>query len=179
MKRTVLSAALLAVGMTAMGTGEAIGFSMPSWFKREPKEAQVAMAQPAAIAPQPGAAPNYRAIVKESAPAVVGISVAGTSSASEGGGQALPPGLDDDPFFQFFRGLPGLPGQRRGPGSGVPFRGMGSGFIISPDGLILTNAHVVRQAKAVTVKLSDRREFDAKVLGSDPTTDIAVLKIDA
>ena len=56
---------------------------------------------------------------------------------------------------------------------------MGSGFIISSDGLILTNAHVVREAKEVTVKLSDRREFSAKVLGSDAATDIAVLRIDA
>ena len=56
---------------------------------------------------------------------------------------------------------------------------MGSGFIISSDGLVLTNAHVVREAKEVTVKLSDRREFTAKVLGIDTTTDIAVLLIDA
>ena len=61
----------------------------------------------------------------------------------------------------------------------MPFRGMGSGFIISSDGLILTNAHVVRDAKDVTVKLSDRREFTAKVLGIDTATDIAVLRIDA
>jgi serine protease Do len=57
--------------------------------------------------------------------------------------------------------------------------GEGSGFIISPDGTILTNAHVVKGAKTVTVKLTDRREFKAKVLGSDPKTDIAVIKIDA
>ena len=61
----------------------------------------------------------------------------------------------------------------------MPFKGLGSGFIISSDGLILTNAHVVREAKDVTVKLSDRREFTAKVLGVDTTTDIAVLRIDA
>jgi serine protease Do len=60
-----------------------------------------------------------------------------------------------------------------------PFRGQGSGFIISADGLILTNAHVVRDAKEVTVKLSDRSEYPAKVLGSDPVTDVAVLRIDA
>ena len=66
-----------------------------------------------------------------------------------------------------------------GRGGEMPFRGQGSGFIISADGLILTNAHVVRDVKEVTVKLSDRREFKAKVLGADPTTDIAVLRIDA
>ena len=58
-------------------------------------------------------------------------------------------------------------------------RGQGSGFIVSADGFILTNAHVVRDAKEVTVKLTDRREFKAKVLGADPKTDVAVLKIDA
>ncbi|MET0858409.1 MAG: Do family serine endopeptidase, partial [Telluria sp.] len=61
----------------------------------------------------------------------------------------------------------------------TPVFGAGSGFIVSPDGVILTNAHVVRDAKEVTVKLHDRREFRAKVLGSDPKTDVAVLKIDA
>ena len=66
------------------------------------------------------------------------------------------------------------PRERRG-----AVRGQGSGFIVSADGLILTNAHVVRDAKEVTVKLSDRREFAAKVLGSDAVTDVAVLRIDA
>jgi serine protease Do len=58
-------------------------------------------------------------------------------------------------------------------------RGQGSGFIVSADGIILTNAHVVRDATEVSVKLTDRREFIAKVLGADPKTDVAVLKIDA
>ena len=61
----------------------------------------------------------------------------------------------------------------------VPTRGQGSGFIVSADGVILTNAHVVRGAREVIVKLTDRREFPARVLGTDPKTDIAVLKIDA
>ena len=74
--------------------------------------------------------------------------------------------------------MPGL-GQRGRQNPSTPFRGMGSGFIISADGLILTNAHVVRDAKDVTVKLSDRREYTAKVLGVDTATDIAVLRVDA
>jgi serine protease Do len=61
----------------------------------------------------------------------------------------------------------------------MPVRGQGSGFIISGDGTILTNAHVVKDASEVTVKLTDRREFRAKVLGADPKTDVAVLKIEA
>src|ERR1043165_643670 len=61
----------------------------------------------------------------------------------------------------------------------MPARGMGSGFIVSPDGYILTNAHVVSEADDVTVRLTDRREFPAKVVGFDPHSDVAVIKIDA
>ena len=173
-----LSAALLAAGVLAVGTASAIDLT-PNWLKSKP--AAVATA-PEAAAPAPVPmlsaqnVPNYRAIVKQSGPAVVGVTVAGMhkTSAEE---QGLPPGFEDDPFFKFFRGMPGF--QQRGPQGSVPFKGMGSGFIISPDGLILTNAHVVREAKEVTVKLSDRREFTAKVLGSDTSTDIAVLRINA
>src|ERR1039457_2816065 len=122
--------------------------------------------------------PNYRAIVKQSAPAVVGITVEGTHkmSADE---QGLPEGMKNDPFFKFFRGMPGFSVHGGQAPQATPFKGLGSGFIISSNGLILTNAHVVREAKDVTVKLSDRREYAAKVLGIDTTTDIAVLKIDA
>jgi serine protease Do len=98
------------------------------------------------------------------------------ASAEEGEG--LPDGMEADPFFKFFRGMPGFP-QRGRQNPSTPFKGLGSGFIISSDGLVLTNAHVVREAKDVTVKLSDRREFTAKVLGLDTATDIAVLRIDA
>jgi serine protease Do len=113
-------------------------------------------------------APNYRAIVERWGPAVVGVTVEGMRHVEMG---------DTDPFFQFFRGLPGF--QFRMPRGDLPFRGQGSGFIISSDGLILTNAHVVRDASEVTVKLADRRELKAKVLGSDPATDIAVLRVQA
>ena len=185
MRMKTLSAALLAAGVTAAGTAGAFDLT-PSWLKHDkPAATQVAAAEATTVPAAPVQqtyAPNYRAIVKQAGPAVVGVSVAGLHAvtAEEQGG--LPPGMEDDPFFRFFRGMPGLPGAQRGQrgnNNGVPFRGMGSGFIISSDGLILTNAHVVREAKDVTVKLSDRREYTAKVLGVDPTTDIAVLKIDA
>ncbi len=125
----------------------------------------------ARLAPIPStSAPNYRAIVERFGPSVVGINVAGSRPAAEGEAE--------DPMQQFFRGLPGFPKmpQQRGD---APFRGQGSGFIISADGLVLTNAHVVRDAKEVSVKLQDRSEHRARVLGIDPATDIAVLKIDA
>jgi len=124
----------------------------------------------------PTQAPNYRAIVRQWGPAVVGVTVEGTRKI----GLESSPGSDwsDDPFFQFFRGLPGVPFHM--PRSAEqPFHGLGSGFIISSDGLILTNAHVVRDAQEVTVKLADRRELKAKVLGADPATDIAVLRVSA
>jgi serine protease Do len=122
-------------------------------------------------------APDYRAIVRQQGPAVVGITVAGTRTGQDNAD-------DDRPLPPFFRGLPGwqmpqLPQLPQPPQGALPFRGQGSGFIVSADGIVLTNAHVVDGARQVTVRLSDRREFTAKVLGSDPTTDIAVLKIDA
>jgi serine protease Do len=83
-------------------------------------------------------------------------------------------GESTDPFFQFFRGFR-LPE----PGRPLPMHGQGSGFIVSADGYILTNAHVVDDATEVNVKLTDRREFKAKVVGSDRQSDVALLKIDA
>ena len=189
MKLRSLNAGLLAAGLLAAGTAGA--FNLPDWLKPDSAKARTqvaavsvtpaaaAMAPVAPIAPQ-SSVPNYRAIFAQAGPAVVGVTVSGMHTASnEGPRQGLPPGFENDPFFQFFRGLPGMQPRGRGESPSQPFRGQGSGFIISGDGLILTNAHVVRDAKDVTVKLSDRREFTAKVLGSDPVTDVAVLRINA
>ncbi|HEY9270165.1 DegQ family serine endoprotease [Achromobacter sp.] len=119
-------------------------------------------------APGTSSPPNFAQITRDFGPAVVNISVSGTRKVSADEG---------DPFAQFFGQIPGARGQM--PSREVPMRGEGSGFIVSADGIILTNAHVVQDAKEVTVKLTDRREYKAKVLGSDPQTDVAVLKIDA
>jgi serine protease Do len=98
--------------------------------------------------------------------------------AAQRGAQGMPPEMQD--FLRRFGMPPGAFGGAPGRGAQeMPTRGQGSGFIVSPDGLILTNAHVVRGADEVTVKLTDRREFKAKVLGQDDKTDVAVLKIDA
>lgn len=138
-----------------------------------------------ALAAPAVALPDFSAITAQNGPAVVNVSVTGTRkvSADESDGSGMrqrgTPGIDpDDPFFEFFRRFQGPRSGQHGPDE-MPVRGQGSGFIISADGMILTNAHVVRDAKEVTVKLTDRREFIAKVLGSDPKTDVAVLKIDA
>lgn len=150
---------------------------------------------PAIVAQTPaapgGALPSFAQITAQNGPAVVNISVTGSTKAAmadddgEDDGQPAArqgraPQMDpNDPFYQFFRqfGFPGGMGPQAQPN--VPTHGQGSGFIVSPDGLVLTNAHVVKGASEVIVKLTDRREFRAKVLGSDPKTDVAVLKIDA
>ena len=129
-------------------------------------------------------APDFSAIAEREGKAVVNISVTGVHKVSDRSRQGLPPGMQgidpNDPFFQFFRRFQGQ-GQGRPGGmpDNVPMRGQGSGFIVSADGLILTNAHVVHDASEVLVKLTDRREFVAKVLGADEKTDVAVLKIEA
>jgi serine protease Do len=169
MNTKTFSPSRLAVALVAAG---AIGGTAATAVIGTTSHAQSA---PAAVAaqPAPGATtvlPNFAQITRQYGPAVVNISVSGTKKVSL---------ADEDPFAQFF-GFPGFPGQM-GPGATreVPVRGEGSGFIVSPDGIILTNAHVVQGANEVTVKLTDRREYHAKVLGSDPMTDVAVIKIDA
>ncbi|MEJ6002302.1 DegQ family serine endoprotease [Paucibacter soli] len=132
-----------------------------------------------AATPTPAGLPDFAQIAARQGPAVVNISVTGTVKTAARRGQP-PQQLDpNDPFYEFFRrfGVPGMPGG--GEGREMPTRGQGSGFIVSDDGVILTNAHVVRDASEVSVKLTDRREFRAKVLGSDPKTDVAVIKIEA
>lgn len=126
--------------------------------------------------------PDFSTITSRDGPAVVNISVTGTEKVSDDDDtMAQLQGMDpDDPMFQFFRRFQGQMGPR-GPQQqrAVPVRSQGSGFIVDQSGIIMTNAHVVKDAKEVTVKLTDRREYRAKVLGADAKTDIAVLKIDA
>jgi len=184
MKSSKIVAALIAAGVLATGSASAMGWHPSDWFSR-PAAAQAAAAPQGTAATQqaviaapaaaiaPTTAPNYAAIVKRYGAAVVNINTEGMMKTA---GQEMPPGAENDPFFQFFRGMPGF--SRQMP-QRVPVRGEGSGFIVGSDGIILTNAHVVRDAQEVMVKLTDRREYKAKVLGSDPKTDVAVLKIDA
>ncbi|MBE2258596.1 MAG: DegQ family serine endoprotease [Rhodobacteraceae bacterium] len=115
--------------------------------------------------------PDFTGIVAHSGPAVVNISATGTSKTAFSGGERGQRGQQIPDFFRHF----GIPS----PDEGAPSRGMGSGFIVRADGVILTNAHVVSGADEVTVKLTDKREFKAKVVGLDKVTDVAVLRIDA
>lgn len=165
-----------AAGLLAVGT--ATGLSAPTLLQSTAQAAPAGTDSAAAEASlshdiPPATAPNYRAIVERNQAAVVGITTAGAmdTSAQEFnfGGSS---GDNDNPLSQFFRGIP------RPRGHGV-MHAQGSGFLVSSDGIVLTNAHVVDGAKEVTVKLSNHREYKAKVLGADRSSDIAVLKIDA
>lgn len=117
------------------------------------------------------ALPDFAGIVATQGKAVVNISVAGTSKTSASDFPDLGP---QSPFRDFFRHF-----QIPIPEGKMPIRGQGSGFIVSPEGIVLTNAHVVADADEVTVRLTDKREFKAKLVGIDKQTDVAILRIDA
>src|SRR5579863_3483719 len=162
-----------AAGLLAVGT--ATGLSAATLLQSTTQTAPaVAITDSAAAgaaplhAIAPATAPNYRAIVECNQAAVVGITTAGAMDTSA---QEFNFGGDDNPLSQFFRGVPH-------PRNHGTMHAQGSGFLVSSDGIVLTNAHVVDGAKEVTVKLSNHREYKAKVLGADRASDIAVLKID-
>jgi serine protease Do len=116
-------------------------------------------------------------LVEKHGPAVVNIS---TTKLVRIGPDNHPFAIPDEKEFQdFFRRFFPGPDGRGGPMQEIPSRGAGSGFIISDDGYVLTNAHVVKNADEVTVKLTDKRSFTAKVVGADNRTDVAVIRISA
>ncbi len=132
--------------------------------------------------------PDFADLVEKYGPAVVNINTQTRSPR-----QAMPGLSEDDPFYEFFKRFmppdaqlpgrtpkgqqgPGTPGTPKGPLR--PF-GLGSGFIVSPDGYIVTNAHVVENAEEITVRLTDKRELKAKVVGADMRSDVAVIKVDS
>ena len=184
--RRLILALVAAGALGATGAGLISGHQARAITPSTPIVAQT----PAA--PSGEALPSFAQITAQNGAAVVNISVTGSTKAAMANGddddddegqpaarQGRGPQMDpNDPFYEFFRqfGFPGGGAQGR---PNVPTHGQGSGFIVSADGLVLTNAHVVKGASEVMVKLTDRREFRAKVLGSDPKTDVAVLKIDA
>jgi serine protease Do len=121
--------------------------------------------------------PDFTRLVEEQGNAVVNIST--TQAVRRPGPGAVPqvPGMEDEETLEFFRRfIPRQPGPWAGPRP--ESRSLGSGFIISPDGYILTNAHVVEGADEINVKLTDKRDFKAKVIGADRRTDVALIKIE-
>ncbi len=117
--------------------------------------------------------PDFTDLVERQGPTVVNISTTQTVRSALGVPQ-MPQLQEDDPFYEFFRRFIPNPGPRE-----FQSQSLGSGFIVSTDGYIMTNAHVVEAADEITVKLNDKREFKAKVIGSDRRTDMALIKIDA
>ncbi len=143
-------------------------------------------------APQPRTGlPDFTELVEQVGPAVVNIRTTERRGGGPGAGLGPGGGQMDEEMQEFFRRFFGVPmpnvprnqQQRPGPRGGdeereTP-RGVGSGFILSPDGYVMTNAHVVEGADEVVVTLSDRREFKARSVGADKRTDVAVVKIEA
>jgi serine protease Do len=167
MQQKLLIRSLIAAGLVAASVAGYVRAGAPPAAQPSATAAPAAVAAPAAMAQLPG----FSWIVEKYGPAVVNVSVEGKAAA------AAPemPGIDpNDPFYEFFKRFQGPMPRGR-----IPMHGQGSGFIVSADGRILTNAHVVDGAKEVTIKLTDKREFKAKVLGVDRQTDVAVLKIEA
>ena len=165
MSKKALTAMLAAVAAAAT-----LGYEGGKFSPISTTQAQTAPVQSAA-APQARALPDFTALVEQNGPAVVNIS---TTAKVRTSAQEQIPGEPGDPFYEFFRRF-----QIPAPQGDQLRRGVGSGFIVSADGYILTNAHVIDDAAEVTVKLTDNREFTAKVVGADKRTDVALVKIDA
>jgi serine protease Do len=183
------SPAVIASVAAAVAVAVVIGFSAAGATGSADPATPAAIAAPAKSGPIPFiGAPNYRAIVAANRAAVVGITTESKAGDvaddddEDAQGQGQSQGNDngnanpfgDNPFFRFFQQMPNQGRQQQ-----MPVHALGSGFIVSPNGVILTNAHVVHGANQVTVTLADHREYKAKVLGQDAATDVAVLKIDA
>lgn len=166
--------------VSAMILGAAGGLFIPAVIGFSPLANAATVATPST----PAGLPDFADLVDKVGPAVVNIRTTEKAKASEG-----TPGSEDEEMQEFFRrffGIPmprqQLPAPRRKqspqqPDEEVP-RGVGSGFIISGDGYVMTNAHVVEGADEVYVTLTDKREFKAKIVGSDKRTDVALVKIE-
>ena len=179
--RGVLAASLAAALAACSPVSPASAASAPAVVAARPAAATTTAttamqdARPSrdAVAAQ-AAAVDFSDIVERYGPAVVNVSVSGKAPRSPQDAAA------DEALREFLRRF-APPGAQvpRGPGGEPSVRGVGSGFIVASDGLVLTNAHVVNGADEITVRLTDRREFRAKLVGLDAQTDVAVLKIDA
>jgi serine protease Do len=168
----LLAAAALAALLIGLALSGGVGRLVPPKLAKlwgGPSTSQVT-AQPL-LTPQ--GLPDFVTLSKRMRPVVVNVSTTQVSQGAQA--QESPFGGEEDPFGDFWRKFFGGPSPRG------PFRqkSLGSGFIIDKDGSILTNNHVVENASKIVVKLADEREFEAKVVGRDAKTDIAVIRIDA
>ncbi len=147
--------------------------SSPAVFLFALFAAASAFALPAAAQVRLTGLPDFTELYEKQSPAVVSIDVTQKSKRSR-----FPDVAEDDPFYEFFRRFGQVPRQRGAPEREPEAQSVGSGFLISSDGYLVTNAHVVDGADEVKVNLADKREFKAKVVGADKRTDIALLKIE-
>jgi serine protease Do len=158
--------------------------------RTEPDNPPLVLAQAAstgASAPQPAPPrgevvplPDFTPLMKIDGPAVVNVITVNKQAKNSPRARGQGGGAEDDPMLEFFRRFMPGPGGPGGDEGDQPRGGLGSGFIVSSDGYILTNAHVVAGFDDVTVRLSDsKREFKAKVIGVDKRTDVALIKVDA
>jgi serine protease Do len=178
-RKSLTSAAALS-GAAVLAFGAGYGWNAAN--------AQAPLRNSAGVVP-PGAPPTFADIVARVAPAVVSIDVEKRGSATRIGLESSEPmspfqffgapgDNGQDMPFGFRWAVPGEPGGQSAPSAPAPERGSGSGFFISADGYIVTNNHVVDGADKITVRASDGREFKARVVGRDPATDLAVVKVD-
>ena len=173
MKLPVQTLALVA--LTAAGTAAVVVPAATAQSSQTRDQAASVSATPAA--PLVTGLPDFTRLVDRVAPAVVNIEVT-LGSRGNRQAQAVPDEIPEI-FRRFFGpGMP-FPGPQGPQGPGPAPRSMGSGFLISGDGYVITNHHVIDGASEVQVTLPDRREFSAEVVGSDEQSDVAVLKIDA
>lgn len=171
MKTTSQSLLVATLLLTTLGCSKQPSDNQPAAINAGP--ASTTPAQPGG--PRVGInLPDFTTLVEQRGSAVVNISSTQTVTPRSGRG-AMPGMPEDDPLNEFFKRF--MPPQQHP--RQYQTQSLGSGFIISADGIILTNAHVVADADEVTVRLTDKRELKAKVLGSDKRTDVAVLRINA
>jgi len=133
---------------------------------------------PSALVAQGRELPDFTELAERQGPTVVNIST--TQMRERRASPQIPNLEEDDPLYDFFRRfIPRPPGPGGQGPRDLESRSLGSGFIISADGYVLTNAHVVDSADEITVRLNDKREFKARVIGADRRTDLALIRIDA
>ena len=189
MRKTFSLYTVVAVAAVVLIVGFVAGGGFNKFYAERPLANN---AYAASTAPEVRGLPDFVGLAKKLTPSVVNVSTTQAVSGGQSGQNPFsrrgdrPPrggGGEEDPFGDFWRRFFGNPpgGGGGGGGGGRGFRqqSLGSGFIIDRDGTILTNNHVVENGQKITVKLNDGREFEAKVIGKDAKTDIAVIKIDA
>lgn len=181
---TSMKKSLLAVSLVAVLSAATTAFVLPAATAQSAQATQADSATTVSSTPQAplvSGLPDFTRLVERVGPAVVSIET--TMGARQGRGQQMPDDAQIPEIFRRFFGpgfeFPGGPGGQGAPDNAPRGRGMGTGFIISADGYLLTNHHVIDGADEVKVRLSDRREFPATVVGSDAESDVAVLKIEA